>query len=54
MPTKPQKLRVFVDLEEVLVSFYDVARRARTYSFTAIGDWLERSRWIHTAGVISK
>uniref|UniRef100_A0A671LGM1 B30.2/SPRY domain-containing protein n=1 Tax=Sinocyclocheilus anshuiensis TaxID=1608454 RepID=A0A671LGM1_9TELE len=31
---KPQKVGVFVDYEEVLVSFYDVEARSHIYSFT--------------------
>ncbi|KAK3563378.1 hypothetical protein QTP86_023331 [Hemibagrus guttatus] len=34
---KPQKVGVFVDYEEGLVSFYDVEARSHIYSFTASG-----------------
>ncbi|XP_043091522.1 E3 ubiquitin-protein ligase TRIM39-like [Puntigrus tetrazona] len=34
MRTKPQKIGVFVDYEEGLVSFYDVKSRSHIYSFT--------------------
>ena len=39
---KPQKVGVFVDYEEGLVSFYDVEARAHIYSFTSCSFSRER------------